>query len=145
MRAAQPIALASFPVLAVLLLAGCQSPFRGDWSGTFDGTVSGTVSFEINARGTKMRGRMIGKTAQGQDFEAKLEGKLTYGHIDAFFRGSSPSDFGLPIAFEGRMGGELFDDQGSGSWQATLLAGRAAMSGSWAVARVGTALGSSTP
>lgn len=121
---------------ATFLILGCQSPFRGDWSGTFDGTVSGTVSFEINTRGTRLRGRMQGKTAQGQSFEAKLDGKLSYGHIDAFFRGSSKNDLGLPLAFEGKMGGELTETEGGGSWEASLLMGQAPMTGSWTVTKI---------
>jgi hypothetical protein len=129
-------AVAPLVLLVLLGASGCASPFRGDWSGTFDGTVTGTVSFEINTRGSALRGRMEGHTSDGQPFEAELEGNLAYGQVDASFRGTSQSDFGVPLIFEGQMRGQLEGDAGAGGWEATLLAARAPMAGTWTVARV---------
>lgn len=128
-----------FGLWLVLLLAfpaiGCWSPNRGRWAGTFDGSVDGTVEFEINARGTRLSGRMQGATRSGEPFQATLEGILREDFIDAGFAGTAGSTAGLPVTFEGRMSGSLADGEGTGDWQATLRFAGTRMAGTWSVAR----------
>ena len=78
---------------------GCRSDLRGNWEGTFDGNVSGTVQMTINSRGTKCRGGMVGVTASGQPFEAKLQGSLDRGVLSATFRGDKPQRRRAPSPF----------------------------------------------
>lgn len=114
-------------------LAACSSPNRGRWSGTFDGNVNGVVEFEINTRGTRLRGSMDGQTSTGEPFEAKIEGILRQDYIDAEFEGAATAGRGLPLRFEGRMTGSLAAARGEGDWQATIKVTGSPMAGTWQV------------
>lgn len=120
-------------LLLLFVLAACSSPNRGHWSGDFDGSVSGVVEFEINARGTRIKGKMTGKTVNGEDFRATLEGILRQDFINADFQGLSQSSFGLPLRFKGNMTGSLARGAGAGDWKAELLSAGTRFRGAWRV------------
>lgn len=125
------------PVAAVALLlsvvAACSSPNRGTWKGTFSGTVSGTVEFEINARGTRVKGKMEGATVSGDPFRATLEGVLRQDFFRADFEGSSRTSVALPLAFEGQMMGSLEGGHGTGDWSAVIQVTGSRFHGTWSV------------
>ncbi len=123
-------------VLAALSGASCFSPNRGRWAGTFEGSVSGVVEFEINARGTRLEGRMTGETREGQAFSATLEGILRQDYIDVEFEGRASTGAALAAPFDGRMTGSLEAGNGRGDWQATLRFAGTALGGSWQVQQV---------
>lgn len=119
-----------------LLVLSCSSPNRGRWSGTFDGSVSGTVELEINARGTRVEGRMTGSTADGQPFRATLEGILRQDYLRADFEGRAGGSLGMPVPFEGEMTGSLGLGLGSGEWACILWRSSTRLAGTWSVAQV---------
>lgn len=121
--------------LLTLTLA-CGSPNRGHWSGTFDGSVSGTVEFDINARGTRVEGRMTGSTVDGEPFRATLEGILRQDYFRADFEGRAGGSFGLPVPFEGEMTGSLDRGLGSGDWACTLWRSSSRLQGTWSVEQI---------
>ena len=99
--------------------------------------MRGVVEFTISTRGTKLRGSMEGETRERQPFVAKLEGTLRRERIEASFRGTVRlTGFALPVAFDGEMVGNLGSGEGSGDWQAELIAGSAPMAGSWRVSQI---------
>lgn len=122
-------------VFLVLALA-CSSPNRGRWSGTFDGSVSGTVEFDINARGTKVKGRMNGETVNGEPFRATLEGVLRQDFFRADFEGRAGGSLGLPVPFTGEMTGSLDLGVGRGEWNCTLWRGSGTLQGTWSVEQI---------
>lgn len=131
-RSRRSVGLPIVLVVAAGLLA-CSSPNRGYWSGSFDGSVSGIVEFTINARGTKIKGKMTGETSEGQPFHATLEGTLRQDFIKADFEGKSGNPYGLPIPFEGEMTGSLEGGIGAGDWSAQLWANSYDLFGTWSV------------
>lgn len=122
--------------VALLSLAACNSPNRGVWRGTFDGSVAGTVEFRINARGTRLTGRMEGTTREGAAFHAEMEGSIHGDVFSATFEGRSDTDF-RPVPFDGRMGGRLVVGDGQGDWRARLRFTQEELHGSWNVHQVG--------
>ena len=114
-------------------LVACSSPNRGYWSGSFDGSVSGVVDFEINARGSRVKGKMKGKTSDGQVFEATLEGSLRRDYLRAEFEGGVGSGLGLAVPFTGTMTGSLDLGRGQGDWTCRLFRQQNELDGTWSV------------
>jgi len=127
---------ASVGLTLVLLTLACSSPNRGRWNGTFGGSVSGTVEFEINTRGTKVKGRMTGETMNGEPFRATLEGVLRQDFFRADFEGRAGSSLGLPVPFTGEMTGSLDLGIGRGEWSCTLWRNSGTLQGTWSVDQV---------
>lgn len=128
----------SAALLLGLLVAGssgCSSPNRGTWKGSFDGNVSGTVEFSINTRGTKLTGKMDGKTSDGQEFHATMEGSLRGLDLVAEFTGSATTEY-RPVPFTGVMKGELVQGKSHGSWECTLRFTEQRLRGSWQTQQV---------
>ena len=88
--------------LALVSALACSSPNRGRWQGTFEGGVDGTMEFTVNARGTEAAGRITGATRGGEKFEAKFEGSLNQGFLNARFEGSGQTGVGLPAGVSRR-------------------------------------------
>ena len=114
----------------------CSSPNRGRWQGTFEGGVDGTMEFTVNARGTKAGGRITGATRRGEKFEAKFEGSLNQGFLNARFEGSGQTGVGLPAGFRGELQGDLEQGEAAGSWKVDLIQVRAHYEGKWAATQV---------
>jgi hypothetical protein len=117
-------------------LAACSSPNRGRWQGTFEGGVDGTMEFTVNARGTRADGRITGATRRGEKFEAKFEGSLNQGFLNARLEGSSQTGIGLPAGFRGELQGDLAEGDAAGSWKVDLIQVRAHYEGQWAAKQV---------
>ncbi len=123
------------PLLLLLNLIACSSPNRGIWAGTFDGDISGTVEFEINTRGTQLKGEMEGETRGGQPFKADMEGTLDGSLIHATFTGVSRTG-ALPVFFDGSMSGDLFGGEGEGDWECEIRHARIHLKGNWITEQV---------
>jgi hypothetical protein len=122
--------------VGLALTLGCSSPNRGRWQGTFEGGVDGTMEFTVNARGTKASGRITGATRRGEKFEAKFEGSLNQGFLNAKFEGSGQTGVGLPAGFRGELQGDLEEGEAAGSWKVDLIQVRAHYEGTWAATQV---------
>jgi hypothetical protein len=120
----------------VSIFAACSSPNRGRWQGTFEGGVDGTMEFTVNARGTKADGRITGATRRGEKFEAKFEGSLNQGFLNARFEGSGQTGVGLPAGFRGELQGDLAEGIAAGRWKVDLIQVRTHYEGKWAATQV---------
>lgn len=129
-----------WPVFRSLLLAGlaiaCSSPNRGRWEGSFEGGISGTMHFDVNTRGTRAEGRIVGTTSRGQDFRADFEGTLNHDYLRADFEGSGESGFGVAAGFRGELSGTLAQGRGEGKWRADLLRAGTHWEGRWRATQV---------
>lgn len=123
------------PFFLLLSLIACSSPNRGLWAGTFGGDISGTVEFEINTRGTHLKGEMEGETQAGQPFKAEMEGTLDGSLINATFTGVSRTG-ALPVFFDGSMSGDLFGGEGEGDWECEIRHARIQLKGDWTTEQV---------
>ena len=81
-------------------------------------------------------GEITGATRRGEKFDAKFEGSLNQGFLNAQFEGSGQTGVGLPAGFRGELQGDLEQGEAAGSWNVDLIQVRAHYEGTWAATQI---------